>query len=362
MEYLSPYLAHYGTKGMHWGQRLYQNMDRTWTTLGKIRYGKQKVFDTLMQETEDYKRKHDAGKNEVHKVIEAGTEFSRIQLSPNYNGKHAKYVTYTPDDNDKYIGLYTTALKVYDLKTKHYKNPVDYLKRASTIPMYQVKLKTERDINFATEEQAADVTMNLLKRRKFKKNLYDSIDDMSVTSRRPQQLSILEDAKTALSTKKPKDYTDEDKKNIYRAFNLTLVNHEKNNVYTQKKFYKAMEKKGYGAITDINDKYLSSIHSQDPLIIFGKGSKNVEASSRKISTAESAAKSALYIPRMVTNELTKTLPQTLGNLEYVTMSQVNAFLAQNKDMIDRLDRTYDMAEDKRQLAEQLLSIYGGMNA
>ena len=31
------YLAHYGKKGMHWRQRLYQNLDGTWTELGKMR-------------------------------------------------------------------------------------------------------------------------------------------------------------------------------------------------------------------------------------------------------------------------------------------------------------------------------------
>lgn len=31
------YLMHYGTKGMHWGDRKYQNTDGTWTEAGKMR-------------------------------------------------------------------------------------------------------------------------------------------------------------------------------------------------------------------------------------------------------------------------------------------------------------------------------------
>lgn len=33
------YLVHYGTKGMHWGERLYQNRDGSLTPLGRARYG-----------------------------------------------------------------------------------------------------------------------------------------------------------------------------------------------------------------------------------------------------------------------------------------------------------------------------------
>ena len=33
------YISHYGTKGMHWGERLYQYPDGRLTPLGKLRYG-----------------------------------------------------------------------------------------------------------------------------------------------------------------------------------------------------------------------------------------------------------------------------------------------------------------------------------
>lgn len=34
------YLVHYGTQGMHWGERRYQNMDGTLTPLGRLHYGR----------------------------------------------------------------------------------------------------------------------------------------------------------------------------------------------------------------------------------------------------------------------------------------------------------------------------------
>ena len=41
MEYYdkSNYIAHYGIKGMHWGERRYQNVDGSLTDAGRSRYG-----------------------------------------------------------------------------------------------------------------------------------------------------------------------------------------------------------------------------------------------------------------------------------------------------------------------------------
>lgn len=40
-------LAHFGIKGQKKGRRRYQNLDRTWTEEGKIRYGKKKNKDAM---------------------------------------------------------------------------------------------------------------------------------------------------------------------------------------------------------------------------------------------------------------------------------------------------------------------------
>lgn len=43
------YLAHYGTKGMKWGRRRYQNKDGSLTRLGKMRYGIGGYADDIWQ-------------------------------------------------------------------------------------------------------------------------------------------------------------------------------------------------------------------------------------------------------------------------------------------------------------------------
>ena len=63
-------LWHHGTKGMKWGQRLYQNPDGTLTALGKIHYGTKKALNAVgssaskatkavaRHEIDKFKRKH----------------------------------------------------------------------------------------------------------------------------------------------------------------------------------------------------------------------------------------------------------------------------------------------------------------
>ena len=50
-------LYHHGTKGMHWGTRLYQYEDGTLTPLGKIRYGAKKAGESIKS---SIKKAHDA--------------------------------------------------------------------------------------------------------------------------------------------------------------------------------------------------------------------------------------------------------------------------------------------------------------
>jgi hypothetical protein len=54
-------LRHHGTKGMKWGQRLYQNKDGSLTNLGKLRYGTKTEFRAAMKKKAAAK----AAKNEV---------------------------------------------------------------------------------------------------------------------------------------------------------------------------------------------------------------------------------------------------------------------------------------------------------
>lgn len=53
---------------------------------------------------------------------------------------------------------------------------------------------------------------------------------------------------------------------IYKALNLSLTNHNPQEVATQNRFYSELKKKGYNALLDYNDKEYSSYHAKRPFI------------------------------------------------------------------------------------------------
>lgn len=60
-EYVDPMTSdeiyHYGTKGMHWGERLYQNPDGSLTSLGKLRYGNKSNYSRVQAAKASIKKK-----------------------------------------------------------------------------------------------------------------------------------------------------------------------------------------------------------------------------------------------------------------------------------------------------------------
>lgn len=60
-EYVDPMTSdeiyHYGTKGMHWGERLYQNPDGSLTQLGRLRYGNKSNYNRVQAAKASIKKK-----------------------------------------------------------------------------------------------------------------------------------------------------------------------------------------------------------------------------------------------------------------------------------------------------------------
>ena len=61
-------LLHYGRKGQHWGDRLYQNKDGSLTPLGRLRYGRKPAGVGVRKKTKEQKKK---AKEEALKKKEA---------------------------------------------------------------------------------------------------------------------------------------------------------------------------------------------------------------------------------------------------------------------------------------------------
>lgn len=283
-------LYHYGIKGQKWGVRRYQYADGTYTPAGKKRYYtvknskgvKKKVLIANQRVSELTKRVKTmaTGKQYVDGYLKKGTTFARIQTSENFEN-FAFYATYKKQDMDEYLGLFGKNLtsrasaeaKSAEKQANASGSESDFIKakelrdRADNMKVYQLKIDAVKKLKVPSDENAGDITANLLKEPEFKKNVEASISDSKDKMRRPSQQLIFKQAQNALKND-PSKLTSSEKVAIYKALNLSLVNHNEQEIAAQNRFYSELKKKGYNALLDYNDKEFSSYHAKRPMIVF----------------------------------------------------------------------------------------------
>lgn len=281
-------LYHHGVKGQKWGIRNYQYSDGSLTPAGRNRYSSNSRNDKVDRMAKLAKTKV-TGKQYVDGYIKSGTTLSRIQTSDKFE-KYAFYATYKKSDINKYMGLYGKNLMAnsYNEAKRAEKNAnasgsekdIDYAKqmrdKANNTKIYQVKLTTTKKLRVPSDENAGDITAKLLKEKKFKKDLTESIIDSKTKMKRPTQQVLFNQALKALK-KDPDKMSSSEKVAVYKAFNLSLVHHNKTQIAAQNRFYKEMKKKGYNALLDYNDKEYSSYHAKRPMIVFDTDSVRLQS-------------------------------------------------------------------------------------
>lgn len=293
-------LYHYGIKGQKWGIRRYQYADGSLTPAGTKRYSNNtsnsntavKVSRAMGMKVNDITniaRTQITGRQYVDTYLNKGTTFSRIQTSKDFEN-FAFYATYKKQDSDKYMGLFGKNLRTRaaseakraeklsnatgDLddiaKAKELRNKSDNMK------VYQVKLESQKKLRVPSDENASHITAKLLKEKDFKENVIASIQDSKEKMRRPQQQILFNQAQKALKND-PDRLSKSEKVAIYKALNLSLTNHNAQEVAAQNRFYSELKKKGYNALLDYNDKDYSSYHAKRPMIVFDTDSVKLQS-------------------------------------------------------------------------------------
>lgn len=277
-------LCHHGIKGQKWGVRRYQYADGSLTPAGQKRYNSgqngKNIGSMKVKEFVNSVRTQVTGRQYVDTYLKQGTTFARIQTSQNFE-KFAFYATYKKSDMDKYMGLFGKNLstraegdaKRAEKQAKATGSEEDIFKASearnysNNLKVYQLKLESTKKLKIPSDENAADITAKLLKESQFKSDVEESIRDSKEKMKRPTQQILFNQAQNAMK-KDPSKMTPSEKVAVYKALNLSLVNHNPQEISAQNRFYSELKKKGYNALLDYNDKDYSSYHAKRPMIVF----------------------------------------------------------------------------------------------
>lgn len=277
-------LHHHGIKGQKWGIRRYQYADGSLTPAGRKRYGsnqsEKSLADTKVKDLINNVRTKVTGRQYADTYMKQGTTFARIQTSSTFE-KFAFYATYKKADMDKYMGLFGKNLSSRaerDARNAEKQanatgseedifNASEARNYSDNLKVYQLKLESTKKLKVPSDENAGDITAKLLEEPKFKSDVEESIRDSKEKMKRPQQQILFNQAQHAMK-KDPSKMTPSEKVAVYKALNLSLVNHNPQEIAAQDRFYSELKKKGYNALLDYNDKDYSSYHAKRPMIVF----------------------------------------------------------------------------------------------
>ena len=147
---------------------------------------------------------------------------------------------------------------------------------ANNMKIYQLKINSVKKLKVPSDENASYITTNLLKEKDFRENLLESIQYSKSQMKRPLQQLLFNQAQKAL-IKDPSYMSSSEKAAVYKALNLSLTFHNKEQIAVQNRFYSELKKKGYNALLDYNDKEFSSYHAKRPMIVFDMDSVKLQS-------------------------------------------------------------------------------------
>lgn len=119
--------------------------------------------------------------------------------------------------------------------------------------------------------------------------------------------------------------TKSEKVAVYKAFNLSLTNHNTQEVAAQNRFYSELKKKGYNALLDYNDKEYSSYHAKRPMIIFDTDSVKLQAVTQTNPKIVDKMYRKYNSERIAKESIASTIG-VLGKIGNKTISECNTYV------------------------------------
>ena len=207
----------------------------------------------------------------------------------------------------------------------------DIRNKANNTKIYQLKINATRKLKIPSDENAGYITANLLKEKDFRDNVAASIADSKRIMRRPAQQLLFNQAQNAMN-KNPDKMTNSEKIAVYKAFNLSLTNHNQQEIAAQNRFYSELKKKGYNALLDYNDKEFSSYHAKRPMIVFDTDSVRLEA----VREANPKVVKRLYTKYNTERIAKETIANTVGYIAKVG----NRSISSCESYVDKMVKDY----------------------
>lgn len=271
-----------------------------------------------LSDAKKYAETYILGKNTIDHYIKADTNFSRIQSSAAFE-QYAFYATYKKHDVDFYTGLFGSNLinranasakyAEKHAKTAEEKAEAKRLREiADSTQVYKMNIGATKNMKVASDSSAENALHDLLKNKSFRDDVATSIRDAKTQMKRPGQQMLFNKAQRIMNKTGP--LTENDKKTLYEAFNLTLTFHNDFNNRTQNTYYNALKQKGYSAIIDVNDQKYSSYHAKSPMIVFDHDSVKLN-SAQKLSQQDIDKHAAKANRERILREIKE---QTAGNV------------------------------------------------
>lgn len=409
--YHSPYLMHYGVKGMKWGVRRYQNEDGTLTAAGKKRDEYLRAKDkwksargsktTARARVAMNKAKREFKDAKAQEGLSKQSKKSKHQLnlekgyvSQGLNAKEAEIQAYKRVKVEKALavvgGMTLAAVGAY-VAYKHYDNVTDRVLKQGfelgriTDPIekgvhdafyafankhdekrytglygahiqslygsaVRKSIKVVDSVKIASRKSARDTMSKLVASDpEYKRKLLKTISEHEANISNNMGAWKVAGALKDLTDGKVTD-------RVYDAANVALVYHDDNSNAVSKQFYDALKKAGYAAVRDINDSKYSGYGTKNPLIIFDASKVNIESAKALGKKAvESANRTEMN--KLVMKQSAKELGVQAGLYGSLFGIPIGAALASDKAKESKFVQEYRNEHPESKLSRnEILSI------